>query len=75
MTSLILKQMVIERGDAIILDYMYHQEVNDGTLIPLFEDWGMPDVDLYALYPKHRLNIPKVTAFLEYIQEVFKDRL
>jgi len=73
---LILKQMVIEGvGIAIIPDYMCHQELKSGTLIPLFEDWGMPDVDVYALYPKHRLNIPKVRAFLEYIQKVFNDRL
>jgi len=73
---LILKQMAIEGvGIAIIPDYMCHQEIKDGTLIPLFEQWGMTDVDVYALYPKHRLNIPKVKAFLEYIQGVFKERL
>jgi len=73
---LILKQMAKDGiGIAIIPDYMCHKEVKDGALIPLFEDWGMPDVDVYALYPKHRLNIPKVKAFLEYIQEVFKERL
>lgn len=73
---LILKQMAIDGvGVAIIPDYMCHQEVEDGTLILLFEDWGMPDIDVYALYPKHRLNIPKVKAFLEFIEEVFKERL
>jgi len=73
---LILKQMAIEGiGVAIIPDYMCHQEVKSGVLIPLFEDWGMANVDVYALYPKHRLNIPKVKAFLEYAQEVFKERL
>jgi len=73
---LILKQMAIEGvGIAIIPDYMCHQEVKSGMLIPLLEDWGMPNVDVYALYPKHRLNIPKVKAFLEYTQEVFKERL
>lgn len=73
---LILKQMAIEGvGIAVIPDYMCHQEVQNGALIPLFEDWGMPDVDVYALYPKHRLNIPKVKAFLEYTQKVFKERL
>ena len=48
---LILKQMAIEGvGIAIIPDYMCHQDVKEGTLIPLFEDWGMPDVEVYALY-------------------------
>ncbi|MEH6588211.1 MAG: LysR substrate-binding domain-containing protein [Halioglobus sp.] len=73
---LILKQMAIDGlGIAIIPDYMCHQEIKDGSLIPLFETWGMPDVDVYALYPKHRLSIPKVKTFLEFIQQVFKERL
>lgn len=73
---LILKQMAIEGvGIAIIPDYMCHQEVQAGTLIPLFEDWGMPAVEVYALYPKHRLDIPRVKVFLEFIQEVFEERL
>ena len=73
---LILKQMAIEGvGIAIIPDYMCHQEVKAGTLIPLFEDWGMPDVEVYTLYPRHRSNIPRVKVFLEFIQEVFEERL
>ena len=73
---LILKQMAIEGvGIAIIPDYMCQQEVEAGALIPLFEDWGMPAVEVYALYPKHRSNIPRVKVFLEYIQEVFEERL
>jgi DNA-binding transcriptional LysR family regulator len=35
----------------------------------------MPEVNVYALYPKHRLNVPKVKAFLDFIQTVFKQRL
>ena len=73
---LIVKQMTIEGlGVAIIPDYMCKQEVTDGSLVPLLEGWGMPSVDVYALYPKHRLNIPKVKAFLQYIQKVFNEKL
>lgn len=73
---LVLKQMTIEGlGVAIIPDYMCDQELIDGSLVPLFKEWGMPNVDVYALYPKHRLNIPKVKAFLQYIQKVFDERL
>lgn len=73
---IILKQMTIEGlGVTIIPTYMCNQEVADGSLVPLFEEWGMPSVDVYALYPKHKLNIPKVKAFLQYIQNVFDDTL
>lgn len=73
---LILKQMVVEGvGLAIIPDYMCQQEVADGQLIEVLPGWGMPDVEVCALYPKHRLNIPKVKAFVDFIQHVFKQRL
>lgn len=73
---LILKQMIVEGlGVAIIPDYMCEQELVSGKLIQVLPNWGMPDVDVYALYPKHRLNVPKVKAFLDFIQTVFKQRL
>jgi len=73
---LILKQMIIEDlGVAIIPDYMCEQEVANGELVQVLPNWGMRDVDVYALYPKHRLNLPKVKAFVDFIQTVFKQRL
>lgn len=73
---LILKQMVIEGlGVAIIPEYMCEHEVAEGKLVQVLPNWGMPDVDVYALYPKHRLNLPKVKAFVDFIQAVFKQRL
>lgn len=73
---LILKQMVIDGlGVATIPSYMCQEELANGTLIQVLPSWGMPEVDVYALYPKHRLNIPKVNAFMIFIQEIFKQRL
>ena len=73
---LILKQMIIEGlGVAIIPDYMCEHELANGTLTQLLPCWGVPEVNVYALYPKHRLNVPKVKAFLVFIQTVFKQRL
>lgn len=73
---LILKQMVIEGlGLAIIPDYMCQHEVSNGQLTQVLPAWSMPDVDVYALYPKHKLNIPKVKAFVDFIQLVFQERL
>ena len=72
----ILKQMVIEGlGVAIIPDYMCQQELKSGNLVQVLPKWGMPNVDIFALYPKHRLNIPKVRAFMDFIISVFKRRL
>jgi len=68
--------MVLEGlGLAIIPDYMCEHEVVNGELVQVLPNLGMPDVDVYALYPKHRLNLPKVKVFLDFIQAVFKQRL
>ena len=73
---LILKQMVIEGlGVAIIPDYMCQQELESGNLVQVLPTWGMSNVDIFALYPKHRLNIPKVRAFMDFILTLFKRRL
>jgi len=73
---LILKQMAIEGlGVAIIPDYMCEQELASGQLVQVLPTWGMPNVDVFALYPKHRLKIPKVKAFMDFIASVFTRRL
>ena len=73
---LILKQMTIEGlGVAIIPSYMCETELANGKLIQVLPNWNMPEVNVYALYPKHRLSVPKVKVFLDFIQEVFKQRL
>jgi LysR family transcriptional regulator AphB len=51
------------------------QEVANGKLTQVLPSWGMSDVDVYALCPKHRLKLPKVKAFVDFIQAVFKQRL
>ena len=73
---LVLRQLVKDGlGIAILPDYMCTQDMTDKKLVQILPDWGMPAVDAYALYPKHRLNIPKVAVFLEYILKTFKERL
>jgi LysR family transcriptional regulator AphB len=73
---MMLKQMTIEGlGVAIIPNYMCEKELKNGQLVQVLPRWGLPDVDVYSLYPKHRLNIPKVKAFMDFIYTAFKQRL
>lgn len=73
---MVLRQMVKDGlGLAILPDYMCTQDMADKKLEPVLPSWGMPTVEAYALYPKHRLNIPKVAVFLDYILKTFRTRL
>jgi LysR family transcriptional regulator AphB len=72
----IIKQAAIDGvGVAVIPDYMCTKEIKSKKLINILPDWGMEVVEVYALYPKHRSNIPKVKVFLDFVTEVFIDRL
>jgi len=72
----ILKQLVIDGvGIAVLPDYMCQASLDKGELITVLPKWGMPAVDVYALYPKNRIRIPKVKIFMNYIQDVFERKL
>ena len=62
-------------GVAVFPTYMCSDQVTAGRLINVLPDWGMETVDVYALYPQHRIKIPKVKAFLDFAIEIFSLRL
>jgi LysR family transcriptional regulator AphB len=73
---MILKQSLIDDlGIAVLPDYMCRKEVSKGTLIKILPEWGLVNVDAYALYPRHRAKIPKVKAFIEFIVELYGETL
>ncbi len=72
----IIKQGVLDGlGIAIFPAYMCTREIAEGLLIPVLPDWGIEPVDIFALYPQHRVKIPKVKAFLDFVVELFNKRL
>jgi LysR family transcriptional regulator AphB len=72
----VIKQAAIDgEGITLLPSYMCDKEINNGELINVLPKWGMSDVDIFALYPKHRSKIPKVRAFLNFTAEIFLKRL
>lgn len=72
----IVKQATIDgQGISVLPSYMCDEEISNGELINVLPEWGMIDIDIFALYPRHRAKIPKVKAFLEFTVEVFSKRL
>lgn len=72
----VVKQAAIEGlGIAVLPEYMCRQELQENKLLNLLEDWHMPDIDVFALYPRNRAKIPKVSAFLSFAAELYKQRL
>ena len=72
----IVKQAVIDgEGIAVLPEYMCHNEISSGQLQCILPEWGMPEIEIYALYPQHRVKIPKVKAFLDFAVDAFAKRL
>lgn len=72
----ILKQSLIDGlGIAVLPEYMIREEVSTGKLVNILPNWGMDNVDVYALYPRNRAKIPKVKAFLNFIAELYGNAL
>ncbi len=72
----ILKQSVTDGlGIAILPDYMCVDELKSQALVKIFPEWGAKAIDIYALYPKHRVKIPKIKALLKFVVETFDNKL
>jgi len=72
----ILKQSVVDGlGIAVLPDYMCREEIQSGKLVQVLPEWGLQGVDIYALYPQHRVKLPKVKALLEFVIEIFHNKL
>ena len=72
----ILKQSIIEGlGIGILPDYMARPHTQSGQLVNVLPNWGMEDIDVFALYPKNRAKLPKVSAFLDFVGGLYGDIL
>ena len=72
----VLKQSIVDGlGIAVLPEYIGREEVVTGKLIKIIPDWGMTDLDVYALYPRNRAKIPKVKAFLNFVSKLYSDAL
>lgn len=72
----IVRQSVLDGlGVAVFPTYMCGEAVSAGRLINILPEWHMDAVDVHALYTPHRVKIPKVRAFLDFILDIFQERL
>jgi DNA-binding transcriptional LysR family regulator len=46
--------------------WMFADELDDGRVVPLLEDWSLSPVDLWAIYPAGRLPSTKARAFVQW---------
>ena len=56
-------------GLAVGSEWMFASELKSGAVIAVLEDWALPPVGLWAVYPTGRMVSAKTRAFVEFVRE------
>lgn len=72
-TGEFLRDAAVE-GIGIILvpSFIIYKEIENGTLVPLFNDYKSPQLDAYAIYPRTRHLSQRVRAFVDFLVKRFE---
>ncbi|MEA2767655.1 MAG: hypothetical protein QOD93_617, partial [Acetobacteraceae bacterium] len=57
-------------GLAIASEWMFAPELHSGSVISVLDDWFLPDVELWAVYPTGRHASAKARAFAGFVERV-----
>lgn len=58
-------------GVTVASDWMFAQEIADGTVERLVSDWTLPDIDLWAVFPGGRMATAKARQFAAFVEALF----
>jgi DNA-binding transcriptional LysR family regulator len=51
---------------------MFWPELHTGEVVRVLEDWTLPPIDLWAVFPTGRLASAKARAFAEFVERVMR---
>ena len=58
-------------GIAIASEWMFAPEIKDGTVTIVLQDWTLPQIDLWAIFPAGRTTA-KARIFTQFVQELMR---
>lgn len=61
--------VLADMGLAIASDWMFAPELANGRVARVLEDWELPEVELWAVFPTGRLASAKARAFAAFMEE------
>jgi DNA-binding transcriptional LysR family regulator len=59
-------------GFAIASRWLFAPELATGEVIPVLQDWELPPMELWVIYPSGRLTSSKARAFIEWFEGVMR---
>ena len=58
------------QGFAVASRWMFAPELASGDVVPVLEDWSLPPMDLWVIYPSGRLTSTKARAFVNWFERI-----
>jgi DNA-binding transcriptional LysR family regulator len=62
--------VLADMGLAVTSDWMFADELVDGSVRRVLADWSLPPIDLWAVFPSGRMASAKARAFASFVQGV-----
>ena len=62
--------VLADLGLAVASDWMFGPELANGSVRRVLEDWTLPPIDLWAVFPTGRLASTKARAFAEFVATI-----
>ena len=59
-------------GIAIVSQWMFTPELADGTVKAVLQDWQLPQLDLWAVFPAGRAATTKARTFISFVEGVIE---
>ncbi|NVZ63104.1 LysR family transcriptional regulator [Pseudomonas gingeri] len=57
-------------GLTLSSEWMFAPELASGEVVPVLEDWELPEMDLWAIFPTGRMASAKARAFIAYVEQL-----
>jgi DNA-binding transcriptional LysR family regulator len=61
------------QGFAIASRWMFARELKSGEVVSILDEWTLPAMDLWAIYPSGRLTSAKARAFINWFEKTLLD--
>jgi DNA-binding transcriptional LysR family regulator len=58
------------QGFAIASRWMFAPELKSGEVVSILDEWTLPAMDLWAIYPSGRLTSAKARAFIKWFERI-----
>ena len=62
--------VLADMGITVASEWMFEQELKDGSVKQVLSEWTLPPMDLWAVYPTGRMASAKARAFVAFVEEI-----